>query len=117
MWLIALVVVVCIAAILWLEPGSNGRSGIARSVLVYQEGRLVKKLDITGYARESLPGNHMEIEVDHGRVRVVRSDCAKQICVHTGWISLPGEVIVCVPNKTLLEIPGNETSFLDAVVR
>lgn len=49
---------------------------------------------------------NMEIETDKGRVRIKKSDCPRQICSHTGWISARAQTIVCVPNRVIIEIKG-----------
>ncbi len=46
----------------------------------------------------------MIIELDHDRVRVCRSLCKNKICIRTGWISEPGQQIVCVPNQIIIVI-------------
>lgn len=52
------------------------------------------------------------LEVSQRRIRVVRSECPNQICVRTGWRSREGDMIVCVPNKTIIRIAetGKEQS-------
>jgi len=41
-----------------------------------------------------------------GAVAFACSDCPDQICVRSGFLSLPGQVAVCVPNRTSLMIVG-----------
>jgi hypothetical protein len=55
------------------------------------------------------------IEVKDGKVRVAESSCVQKICVNTGWISRPGQNIICLPNKVLVTIEGKENSKTDAV--
>lgn len=40
------------------------------------------------------------------RVRVIEADCPDQIDVKQGYISRVGEIIVCLPNKLIIEIKG-----------
>lgn len=47
------------------------------------------------------------IQLEHGRVRVKSSTCATQDCVHTGWISKPGQSIVCLPNRLVITLSGS----------
>ena len=56
-----------------------------------------------------------EIEVQDGRVRVVRSPGPYKLCLKRGWISRPGEILICLPNRVTVEIPG-EAGY-DALVR
>jgi hypothetical protein len=47
------------------------------------------------------------IEVHNKAIRIIRNDCDKKICLKMGFISKPGQVIVCVPKKILIYIPAN----------
>ena len=46
------------------------------------------------------------IEVDGQFVRMIDSACPDKICVHQGRKSLPGDAIVCIPNRVTIKIPG-----------
>ncbi len=52
------------------------------------------------------PLGDSEIEVRDGRIRFVRSPCAGQQCVHSGWAHRGGEFIACVPNRVSLVVLG-----------
>lgn len=47
---------------------------------------------------------HNVIEIGDERVRVIEADCPDELDVKQGWISSSGEVIVCIPNKFVVEI-------------
>mgnify|MGYP001360782972 CR=1 FL=1 len=55
-------------------------------------------------------GGYNTIEVQHGKIRVKGANCSDQVCVRTGFISEPGETIVCLPHKVVIEIKGMEQS-------
>lgn len=48
------------------------------------------------------------IEIGDGEVRVIEADCPDKIDVLQGAISRPGEIIVCLPNRLVIEIKGSE---------
>ncbi len=73
-------------------------------IRIVHDNALVKELN--PYQNTQLELGGMLIEVKHGAVRVVRSDCPRGICRRAGWISKPGSTIVCVPNRVLIEILG-----------
>ena len=50
------------------------------------------------------------IQIKGGEVAVVRAECPNKVCVRTGWRSLAGESIICVPNRVLIRIVGNQTN-------
>ncbi len=77
---------------------------------------MVKSLRLDKDQEIIILNGEMLIEIKEGRIRVRESDCPRKICVNTGWIKTPGQVIVCVPNKVLVEIKSAGSPFLDAVV-
>ncbi|WP_028306635.1 NusG domain II-containing protein [Desulfitibacter alkalitolerans] len=77
------------------------------------DGTVVEKAKISEHLNETITieieGDiDAKIEVDKkGRVRVLpmpKDACPLGICSHTGWISKPGEAIVCMPNKMIVKI-------------
>lgn len=47
-------------------------------------------------------------QIQDGYVTMTEADCPDQICVQTARISEDGGSIVCLPNKIVLEIVGEE---------
>ena len=43
-------------------------------------------------------------EIRGGEIRMTEADCPDQICVHTGWIDQEHDMIVCMPNKVVVQI-------------
>lgn len=60
---------------------------------------------------------HNIVIMDGNSVRVEYSDCKDQICVHQGEISAPKEMIVCLPNKLVVEIVGVEKQEVDQIAK
>ena len=54
------------------------------------------------------------IHIGDGCVYMKSSSCKDQICVHQGKICRPGEMIVCLPNKIVIEVTG-ENKNLDVI--
>ncbi|GGM36533.1 hypothetical protein GCM10011351_23300 [Paraliobacillus quinghaiensis] len=56
------------------------------------------------------------IEVVDGRIRIKSATCPDQVCVRTGYISEPGETIVCLPHKLIVEVhTTNEDTEADII--
>lgn len=51
----------------------------------------------------------VRVQIKAGKVAVVYADCPNKVCVRTGWRSLSGESIICVPNHIIVRILGEET--------
>ena len=97
--------------------GAGGDSRLEASISVNgKEVRVValagetRKLAIDGYQGKSY------VEISGGRVRMEDSACPDKLCVKSGWISRPGESIVCLPNRVVIEVRSGEGGP-DAVTR
>jgi len=54
------------------------------------------------------------IQIQNGQVLVEESDCNNQLCVRKGVIEEPGEIIVCLPHKVVVQITGSSED-LDSI--
>ena len=57
----------------------------------------------------------LTIRAEQGRICIEHSDCPSQDCVRTGWISKPGQQIICLPNRLIIALFGSEPEPFDAV--
>jgi hypothetical protein len=48
------------------------------------------------------------IEIKDGKVHIEEANCPDKICVKDGFISKPGQILVCLPNKVVLQIVGKD---------
>lgn len=53
------------------------------------------------------------VEVGNNRVRIKAASCPDQLCVKEGWISKANEMAVCMPNRIMIKIVGQETEIDD----
>jgi hypothetical protein len=83
--------------------------------VIFRDGKEIQRINLQKNAEIPLPGGKMTIAVEKGKIRVKQSDCHRQTCIHSGWIHSPGEAIVCVPNKTVIEISNGNAPLIDAV--
>jgi hypothetical protein len=114
--LITIILIVSITSIYWISRRGHQISSESKIAVVYQDSKLSQEVGLEQDRLTTLPLEEMQIQVKAGMIRVARSDCPKQICVNMGWIKTPGQIIVCAPNKMLVEIKSSDPQFLDAVV-
>lgn len=50
------------------------------------------------------------LSIQSGTVSMTESDCRNQICVQTGPIEAPGQMIVCLPHELIAEITASSDS-------
>lgn len=48
----------------------------------------------------------LTVVIENGSVRVINSTCADGICEKSGAITRAGQRIICLPNKTVVELIG-----------
>jgi hypothetical protein len=103
----------CISVLSWslLNRGHTR----AKCCFVSVDGRDTYKLLLCDSQKVQVSGPLGEsvIEVSENGVRMLSSPCPLEVCVHTGWIRRPGQMIVCVPNRIIVRIAG--ASEVDAV--
>lgn len=72
--------------------------------------KVVKEIEIsshTGTQRFEIISQDSDInviEVKDSQVRMKSANCADQVCVRTRAISKPGQTIICLPHKIVVEI-------------
>src|SRR5665648_89347 len=93
--------------------------------LNYTNEYVVIKVNNEGYKKYSLDDSLNEeivIQTEYGRnvvvikdgfVYVSEADCPDKLDVKQGKISKPGDIIVCLPNKLVIEITGDNEIGLD----
>lgn len=114
--LVALILLFSAGVLFHTKIGLKGQSTKVAEASVYHEGNLLKDVKLEKDQEFSLLDGKMLIEVKEGRIRVRESDCPRQVCVNTGWIQYPGESVVCVPYKVLIEVKSAGAPVVDAVV-
>ena len=104
----------------WLGAASRAAGGDAVAE-VWQNGkltRIVRIHELKSPVEFELDGAYRNrIEAEPGRIRFEYADCPDRVCVHTGWISRPGQTTACVPNRALIKIVGSAQQDEDVVIR
>jgi hypothetical protein len=73
-------------------------------------------LSVDQFVTNGIAGQPVQFEIARGHMRIQKIACPRKLCMHTGWISRPGEMIVCAPNAILIEVvESSDLSEYDAV--
>ena len=56
------------------------------------------------------------ILVNNNEVNIVYADCKDELCVKQGSISKIGKTLICLPNKLIIEIKGDEYDSSDDLI-
>ena len=57
------------------------------------------------------------LTIRDGRADMTEADCLDKLCVHQKAISKNHEMIVCLPNKVVVEVTGSEENGFDSIAR
>lgn len=57
------------------------------------------------------------LQISDGKAKMVQADCPDQLCVHQRAVSARGETIVCLPNKVVAEVKGEQEAAFDSISR
>ena len=112
--LIVLAVLV-LAGGFWLYS-SFGRSAGAE-VMVAVDGEEIYRLPLDEDVRLTVGEGerYTVLVISGGEVSVEDASCPDHVCVRSGKVSLDGQTIVCLPNKTVVTVVGGAENELDGV--
>jgi hypothetical protein len=92
----------------------SNRTAQRAEITVITDGK--KDTLSVGLSRELVFGvDNMRFEVKNGDIRVISSDCPGNDCVHMGYASRNGGVIVCVPNRVTIRLSDIKNEY-DAII-
>lgn len=76
------------------------------SVRVSRQGQVLSILPLSQNYSETFSDatGYNTLVIFNGKVQITAADCPEQVCVNTHSISTPGETIVCLPHKLIVEI-------------
>lgn len=94
----------------------NALSGEGSVVLIQVDGAIVHKTSLKETHIIAVHGTHgqLTVEIRGGKVAITQAQCPNHICVKTGWRTHSGEIIVCVPNNTVVRIAASKENEVRA---
>jgi hypothetical protein len=112
-------VLVSLAALYLLQGRPAGEN---LTVEIYKNDRLYRSMPLAETSAGEIKisdseGHYNLVEFKDGKVRVKEADCPNQVCVKTGWLSKPGQISVCAPNKLKVIVigPSEWTDRVDTI--
>lgn len=104
----------------FLDMGRKAEADVLVSVQVdgKEVDRLYLREGVTSYAYDTQFGKNT-VEIVDGRAHMEHADCPDQLCLHQGYIDHSGQMIVCLPNRFVVEILSKEEgkSVIDGFTR
>ncbi len=78
--------------------------------VISQDNQIIDEITLTGHVGHEVFDIQIDeheintIEIKDEAIRIQGATCSDQVCVRTGFISQPGETIICLPHKLVIEI-------------
>ncbi|MBW9156654.1 MULTISPECIES: NusG domain II-containing protein [Clostridium] len=111
------IVVIAVGVVSIYKTSIKGSENIA---VIKREGKVIKTIDLSKIVKpedftfKTANGHFNTISVKHNSISIKDADCPHKECVKSGWISKPGEMIVCLPFKLIININGQSNNSIDA---
>ena len=80
----------------------------ADTVVIRSGGSVFKTLSLQQNQVVEVPGvlGTTVMHISEGRVRIKRDPGPRQLCVVHGWLDRAGQMAICLPNRTSIELIG-----------
>jgi hypothetical protein len=113
--LIFFLIVAALAGVYYTRIIMDSNQGNYAVVMVNGEEYSRIHLENAGHEEFTVtsPWGYNTVEVGNNRIRIKAASCPDQICVKEGWISRVNQISVCMPNRVMIKIIGEETEIDD----
>ena len=103
-----------IGAVITAWTGAGPGKAFAR---ISVDGTAVMTADLSHDGEFALPGHPaVRFTVQNGKIAFSDSDCPDKTCIRSGFLSRPGQITACLPNRVSLAVIGaEEPGAIDAV--
>jgi hypothetical protein len=108
-YLIIVIFIISLASLIYIKNSAFNYK--EKYISIQVDGKEIKKIIFD----KTIIGKTIPIKTQYGynlieigdeKVRVIETDCPDKLCVKQRFISKTGEVIVCLPNRLVVEIKG-----------
>lgn len=97
----------------------NSIKGSENIAVIKRAGKVIKTIDLNKVVKpqeftlKTENGHYNVIAVKRNSISVKAADCPHKECVKSGWISKPGEMVVCLPYKLIINIEAKADENID----
>lgn len=100
-----------------------GHSAAADSIFadITVDGKLYRRVPLTAHHghEEILLQNTYgsnRISIDDASISITEADCPDGLCIAEGTASRPGDVLVCLPHKLMIEVKGTGANIAPDII-
>lgn len=117
-----LLIIICVTTIAYLGLSRLNEPDIdTLYVQISQNGTILHKLQLKDIEETKLTfewdGKYNIVKITNEYVEIIEANCPNQQCVIQGRINRPGQSIICLPHRLVVELKANEGSEIDYIVK
>lgn len=117
-----LFIIICVTTIAYLGLSRLSEPDIdTLYVQISQNGTILHKLQLKDIEETKLTfewdGKYNIVKITNEYVEIIEANCPNQQCVIQGRINRPGQSIICLPHRLVVELKANEGSEIDYIVK
>lgn len=103
-----IIIILIIVVICFIFYFMNNKQ--ANKALVYYESDVILEIDLSKNDTYEVMGENGKviIEVNNNQIRVKEENSPYHLCQKQGYISNTNETLICLPNKIIIELPGED---------
>lgn len=115
-WDIIIIVILIVISFLpegvfWIVSGRKNYSGTYAEITV--NSKLYKRINLSdhkGTEKLTIKTKYGEnvVEIQDNKISIIEADCPDKVCERPGFIEEPGDTLVCLPHRLIIEIKGNK---------
>lgn len=99
---------------------NSNRSGVGDIYAIIKKGNevisTINLSELKNRQTVKISGQYEEtIIADNKGICFSEADCPDRECVKSGWITKPGQMLVCLPNRTLIKLVQGDRDLLEGV--
>ncbi len=83
--------------------------------IIKKDDKIIQKINLSSLKEREvirIPGRYNELIVaDQRKICFMSGDCPDRLCIKSGWLSKPGQIAFCLPNRTLIKIVRGNNSM------
>lgn len=113
--IISFIIISLFFGIIFIYSSNKKYSAIYAEISI--DGILYKTIKLNSNTNEVIPvenkyGRNI-IYIHDGKVKMTEADCPDKVCLKSGYIEKPGQTIVCLPHRLVIEIKGENKAETD----
>lgn len=119
--IILIACIIIINVLLIFYSGGNAVKDNSKVAYIYSNNKLVKEYVLTDNFKDEITiktdNGYNTLHIENGEIWIHDASCPDKLCIYQGKISGDSEIIVCLPNKLLVKIEGNDEKKIDFIAQ